>query len=73
MVRGTFELQREHVEQHLRIRVGVDVAEVELEQLALQRFAVREVAVVRERDAERGIHVERLRLELEDDALPAVG
>jgi hypothetical protein len=43
---------------------GVDVAEVELEELALQRFAVRQVAVVRERDAERRIDVERLRLEL---------
>jgi hypothetical protein len=40
------------------------VAEIELEELALERFAVRQVAVVRERDPERRVHVERLRFEL---------
>ncbi len=64
VVRGALELERQHVQQDLRIGVGVDVAEVELEELALQRVAVGEVAVVRERDAERRVDVERLRLEL---------
>ena len=64
MMRRALELERQHVEQHLGIRVGVDVAEIELEELALQRLAVRQVAVVRERDAERRIDVERLRFEL---------
>jgi hypothetical protein len=39
-----FECQ--HVEQHLRIGIGVDVAEVELEQFLLEGFAVGQVAVV---------------------------
>ena len=63
-MRRPLELQRQHVEQHLGIGVGVDVAEIELEELALQRLAVGQVAVVRERDAERRVDVERLRLEL---------
>jgi hypothetical protein len=64
VVRRAFELERQHVEQHLRIGIGVDVTEVELEELAFQRLAVRQVAVVRKRDAERRVDVERLRLEL---------
>ena len=35
VLRGALELEREHVEQHLAVAVGVDVAEVELEELAL--------------------------------------
>ena len=58
------QLERKHVEQHFRIRVGIDVPEVELEELALQRFAVGQVAVVRKRDAERRVDVERLRLQI---------
>jgi hypothetical protein len=42
----------------------IALAEVELEELALQRLAVGEVAVVRQRDAERRVDVEGLRLEL---------
>ena len=64
VMRGALELERQHVEQHLGIGIGVDVTEIELEELALQRLAVRQVAVVRERDAERRIDVERLRFEL---------
>ena len=63
MMRRALELERQHVEQHLGVGIGVDVAEVELEQLALQRLAVGQVAVVRKRDAERRIDVERLRFE----------
>ena len=64
VMRRALELEGQHVQQHLGIGIGVDVAEIELEELALQRLAVGEVAVVRERDAERRIDVERLRLEL---------
>ena len=64
VVRRALELERQHVEQDLGVRIRVDVAEIELKELALQRLAVRQVAVVRERDAERRIHVERLRFEL---------
>ena len=64
VMRRALELQGQHIQQDLGIGIGVDVAEIELEELALQRLAVREIAVVRERDAERRIDVERLRLEL---------
>ena len=40
------------------------MAEIELEQLPLQRFAIRQVAVVAERDAERRIDVEGLRFKV---------
>src|SRR6185295_8724344 len=64
MMRRALELQSEDVEQDFGIRIGVDVAEIELEQLALQFLAVGQIAVVRERDAERRVDVERLRLEV---------
>src|SRR5690242_8889673 len=64
VMRRALELEREHVEQHLRIGVGVDVTKIELEKLALQRLAVGEIAVVRQCDSERRIHIERLRLEV---------
>ena len=54
MVLGrALELEREHVQQHLAVAVGVDVPEVLLPELALQARRVGEVAVVAERDAER--------------------
>jgi hypothetical protein len=52
MLRGALELEREHVQQHFAVGIGVDVAKVELPQLALQRLAVGEVAVVAERQPE---------------------
>jgi hypothetical protein len=64
MLRRALELEREDVQQHLAVGVRVDVAKIELEQLALERIAVGEIAVVGERDAERRVDVERLRLEL---------
>ena len=62
VLRGALELERQHVQQHFAVGVGVDVAKIELEELALQLFAVGQVAVVAERHAERRIDVERLRL-----------
>jgi hypothetical protein len=53
---------REDVEQHLRIGIGVDVAQILQEHVALELLGVREIAVVREHQAEGRIHVERLRL-----------
>ena len=61
-LRGSLQLQREHVEQHLRVAVGVDVSRVDVEQLLLQRFAVGQIAVMRKRDAEWRVHIKRLRL-----------
>lgn len=55
------QLVREHVEQHFGVGFGVDVAAVLLEHLATQGVGVDQVAVVRQRDAVRRIHVERLR------------
>jgi hypothetical protein len=66
MLRRALELEREHVQKHLAVRIRVDVAKVELPELALERLAVGEVAVVAKRDAERRIDVERLRLEIRE-------
>ena len=61
---GACELQfvREHVEQHFGVGIGVDVAAVDAEHLVFQLLPVGQVAVVREHDAERRVHVERLGL-----------
>jgi hypothetical protein len=67
--RGRIELQaggrqlqlvREHVQQHFAVGIGVDVAAVDPEHLVLQLLPVGQVAVVREDDPERRVHVERL-------------
>ena len=55
------ELVREHVQQHFRVGVGVEVAVVLLLDEAFQLVGVDEVAVVREADAVRRVDVERLR------------
>src|SRR3972149_1454311 len=60
--RGAFQLVRQHIEQHLGVRVGIDVPQVGAEHLLLQLIGVGEIAVVPEHDAERRIDVERLRL-----------
>jgi hypothetical protein len=52
----------EDIEQDLGIGVGVDVPTILAEQIAFQRVGVRQVAVVCETDAIRGIDVEGLRL-----------
>jgi hypothetical protein len=52
---------RDNVEEDLRVGSGVDVAPL-LAQALLEVVGVDEVAVVRERDAERVVHVEGLRL-----------
>ena len=51
--RRTLKLQRQYVEQHFTVAVGVDVACIELEQISLQLLAVGEVAVVHQRNTER--------------------
>ena len=56
------ELIGEHVQQDLGVRVGVDVAPVQAEHLVLQHRGVGQVAVVCEREPERRVDVERLRL-----------
>jgi hypothetical protein len=59
---AALQLVRQHVEQHLGVALGVDVAAVDVEQLGLQRVGVGQVAVVHQHDAEGRVHVERLRL-----------
>jgi hypothetical protein len=58
---GFLDFMGQHVQQHFRIGIGVDVAAVVLEHLLLELFPVGQVAVVRQRDAERRVDVERLR------------
>jgi hypothetical protein len=53
MLRRALEFERQHIEQHLAVRIGIDVAKVQLEEFALQFLAVGQVAVVTQRHAER--------------------
>ena len=64
VVRGALEFERQNIQQDFGVGVGVDMTKIELEELAFERLAVGQVAVVRERDPERRIHIERLRFEL---------
>ena len=56
------ELVREHVQKHLGVGVRVQMAMVVLLDEAFQLVGVHEIAVVREADPIRRVHVERLRL-----------
>ena len=56
------QLVREHVQQNFRIGVRVDVTQILPEKIVLQLLGIREISVVPEHDAERRIHVKRLRL-----------
>jgi hypothetical protein len=56
------DLVREDVQENFRIRVGVDVAAIVAKHLDLELFTVGEIAVVSQRNAERRIDIERLRL-----------
>jgi hypothetical protein len=56
------QLVGEDVEQHLGVRAGVDVAQVRFVDLLGQLLDIGQVAVVRQGDAIRGVHVERLGL-----------
>ena len=58
------QLASEHVQHHLGVAARVGVAHVLRRKLALEVARVREVAVVHEHDAVRGVHVEGLSLEL---------
>jgi hypothetical protein len=60
-VGGGLDFVGQHVQQDFRIGTGVDVTAVDTEQLILELGLVGQVAVVRQRDAERRIDVERLR------------
>ena len=62
VARHQLQLVRQHVDQHLGIAAGVDVAAVHGEELVLQRMGVCEVAVVHQHDAERCIDVKGLGL-----------
>ena len=51
---------REHVEQHLGVRAGIDMAQIGGEQLLLELIGVGQVAVVGQGDAVGRIDIERL-------------
>ena len=53
---------RQHVEQHLGVALGVDVAVVGAEQLGLEGVGIGQVAVVHQHDAKRRVDIKRLRL-----------
>ena len=53
---------RQHVDQHLGVAAGVDVATVDIEQLLLECMGIGQVAVVHQHDAVRRVDVEGLRL-----------
>ena len=56
------QFMREHIQQDFRIGRGVQLAQVLAKQFLAQARGVGQVAVVPERDAERRIDIERLRL-----------
>src|SRR5471032_1013877 len=58
---GLLDFVGQHVQQHFRVGVGVDVAAVVLEHLFFELFPVGQVAVVGQGNAERRVDVERLR------------
>jgi hypothetical protein len=53
---------RQHVEQHLGVRIRVDVPAIDPEHLALELLGIDQIAVMTQRDPERRVDVERLRL-----------
>ncbi|NYH15252.1 hypothetical protein GGD41_002480 [Paraburkholderia bryophila] len=57
---GQLQFVREHVEHDLGVGIRIDVAAIDAEHLVFQLLPVGQVAVVREDDAERRVHVERL-------------
>ena len=59
--RGFLDLMREHVEQHLRVTLGIDVPMVFAEQLVFESLGIGQIAVMHQHDAKRRIHVKRLR------------
>lgn len=59
---GRLQLVGQHVQQHFRVGIGVDVAAVDAVERLTQLAPVGQVAVVGEHDAERGVDVERLGL-----------
>jgi hypothetical protein len=56
------QLMRQDVEQDFGIGIGIDVATIQPEHLALELLGVGQVAVVPENDTEGRVHVKRLRL-----------
>ena len=59
---GFFKLVRQHIEQHFRIALGINMAMVCHKQLRLQRVRVGQIAVVHEHDPKRRVNIKRLRL-----------
>ncbi len=57
---GELQFVREYIEQHFRVGVGIDVAQILTEHLLLEGFRIGQVAVVTEDNPKRGIDIERL-------------
>ena len=59
---GTFYFMGQHIEKHLGVALGVDVAVVHGKELVLERVRIGQVAVVHQHDAKRGVDVKGLGL-----------
>ena len=55
------QLMGQHIEQHLRVGVGVHVAQVLQEHVLFQVFGIGQIAVVRQHQTKRRVDVKRLR------------
>ena len=60
--RGFVDFVRQHIEQHLGVALGVDVAVVGAEQLCLEGLRIGQVAVVHQHNAKRGVDIKGLGL-----------
>ena len=60
--RGSLDFMRQHVEQHLGVTIGIDMAVVGVEQFGLECVCVGQITVVHQHDTEWRVHIEGLRL-----------
>ena len=58
---GALDFMSQHIEQDLGIALGIDVAVVGAEKFAFERVGIGQVAVMHQHNAERSVHIERLR------------
>ena len=58
---AVLQLVRQHIQQHLRIRAGIDVTQIRAEQINFELLGIGEIAIVAEHNTEGRIHIKRLR------------
>ena len=59
-IAGPAQLVRQHIEQHFRVTLGVDVTVIGFGQIFAQGLCIGQIAVVHHDDAERGVDIKRL-------------